>query len=187
MKGFGKVFVSLLSVGGLLFVAFITVGQAAEPQYVGNKKCVGCHREQNKAWLEDYHAKAFDSLKPGVKAEVKTKGKLDPNKDYSADAGCLECHATGYGKAADPKADLSNVGCESCHGPGSEYKNVKIMNKKKFQENRETQHQMAVQAGLIEPTEALCVACHNDKSPTWKGFDYKKMIEEVKHKKEPAK
>ena len=156
---------------------------AEEFQYVGNKMCMGCHRAEFKAWQNDYHAQALDDLKPGVKAEAKTKCGLDPQKDYTDDASCLPCHATGYGKPAKSKADLSNVGCESCHGPGSGYRNIKIMNKKKYKENREAQHKLAVEAGLVEPTEALCVECHNDKSPTWKGFDYDKMIGDVDHKK----
>lgn len=176
--------VSVLFLAGVVGVAFTTVGFAEEPQYVGNKKCIGCHRNEYKAWQEDYHAKSLDDLKPGIKAEVKQEKNLDPQKDYTADASCLICHSTGYGKASVPGAALSDVGCESCHGPGSKYRNVKIMNKKKYAENREAQRALAVEAGLVAPTEALCVKCHNEKSPTWKGFDYATMNEEVKHRKQ---
>ena len=175
---------SVLLLAGAVTVPLTTVGFAEEFQYVGNKKCVGCHRNEYKAWQEDYHSRALDDLRPGVKAEIKEKAGLDPHMDYTADASCLACHNTGYGKAADPGAELSDVGCESCHGPGSKYRNVKIMNKKKYAEDREAQHALAVEAGLSAPTEALCVECHNEKSPTWKGFDYATMIEEVKHRKQ---
>ncbi len=160
-------------------------GSAASdgPKYVGSKKCMGCHKSQYQAWQEDYHAKALNDLKPGVKAEAKAKADLDPNRDFTDDASCLECHATGYGKPAMQSAKLDNVGCESCHGPGSKFRNVKIMNKKKYEADRETQHKLAVEAGLLEPNEQLCVECHNEKSPTWKGFDFKTMIKEVDHKK----
>jgi len=57
------------------------------------------------------------------------------------------------------------------------------MNKKKYQENRATQHKMALEAGLTEPTEQVCITCHNADNPFNKGFNYKKMVEIVKHKK----
>ena len=151
------------------------------PKFVGNKRCIGCHKTEYQAWKEDYHARALDDLKPGIKTEAKIKADLDPNKDYTTDASCLECHATGYGKPAMQNADLDNVGCESCHGPGSHYRNVRIMNKKLYATDREAQHKLAVEAGLLVPDEALCNTCHNERSPTWKGFDYEKMVKEVNH------
>lgn len=183
MKKFGTVSITLVALGSFLFANHAALDAADGPKYVGNKKCMGCHKTQYQTWQEDYHAKALDDLKPGTKADAKTTCNLDPNKDYTKDAGCLECHATGYGKPAMPSADLNNVGCESCHGPGSNYRNVKIMNKKKYEADRETQHKLAVEAGLLTPDEALCVTCHNDKSPTWKGFDFEKMMKDVDHKK----
>jgi len=169
----------LLSSVALLFLSQTLI--AEEFKYVGNKKCIVCHKSEYKSWQKDYHAKALDDLKPGIKVEAKKKANLDPDKDYTKDEGCLSCHSTGYGKPAVKRAILDNVGCEACHGPGSKYKSMKVMNKKKYRENREEQHKKAIEAGLIEPTEQVCVSCHNDKSPTWKGFDYCKMIKEVKH------
>ena len=94
-----------------------------------------------------------------LEAEEKTKACLDPNKDYATDASCLECHATGYGRPAMKNAKLDNVGCESCHGPGSKYRNVKIMNKKLYEADRETQHKLAVEAGLVAPDEDVALRC----------------------------
>ena len=184
MKKFGILFITLGICGFFLLAHHSTTVAADGAKFVGNKKCIGCHKTQFQSWKEDYHAKALDDLMPGIKTEEKTKCNLDPNKDYSTDASCLECHATGYGKPAMTNANLDNVGCESCHGPGSSYRNIKIMNKKKYEADRETQHTLAVEAGLLAPDEALCVTCHNDKSPTWKGFDFDKMIKDVDHNKE---
>jgi hypothetical protein len=155
---------------------------AEQLQYVGNKKCIACHRAEFQSWQKDSHSRALDTLKPGTKGEAKIKAKLDPKKDYTADASCLACHSVGYGKPSVPGADLTNVGCESCHGPGSTYKSPTIMNKKKYQENRATQHKMAMETGLTEPTEQVCTTCHNANNPFDKGFDYKKMVENVNHK-----
>jgi hypothetical protein len=183
MKKTTLVILSLTVIMLFLLLAQLPKVVAEQFQYVGNRKCIACHRAEYQSWQKDPHSRALDSLKPGTKGDAKIKAKLDPKKDYAADASCLVCHSIGYGKSAAPVTDLTNVGCESCHGPGSKYKSPIIMNKKKYQENREAQHKIAMEAGLIEPTEQVCITCHNAKSPTWKGFDYKKMIEEVKHKK----
>lgn len=174
---------TLAAIITLIFVLQSSFALAGEYKYVGLKKCKGCHRNQYKSWQEDWHAKALDSLKPGVKAEAKTKAKMDPKKDYTADAGCLACHSTGYGKPAAEGALLTNVQCESCHGPGSKYKSPKIMSKKKYKEDFDTQHKAALEVGLVEPDEKLCAECHNEKSPTFKGFSFKDRIDSVKHKK----
>ncbi|MBN2466579.1 MAG: hypothetical protein JXD19_00370 [Deltaproteobacteria bacterium] len=184
MKKLSLVVIAVISAFALVVGAQLSKVGAEDFTYVGTKKCMGCHRAEYKSWQGDYHAKALDDLKPGIKVEEKQKAKLDGEKDYSTDAGCLACHATGYGQAAAPGADLANVGCESCHGPGSAYKSPTIKSKKKWADNREEQQKLAAEAGLIlTPSKESCVACHNEKSPTWKGFDYEKMLEEVKHTK----
>jgi len=184
MKRLITITITLAAAVCLLFLMNVNISTADEFQYVGTKKCMGCHRAQYKAWQSDYHAKALEDLKAGVKAEEKTKANLDPQKDYTCDAGCLACHATGYGKPAAAKANLDNVGCESCHGPGKAYKSPTIKSRKKWKENPDQQRKLAAEAGLIlTPSKESCVECHNDKSPTWKGFDYEKMLEDVSHKK----
>src|SRR4030042_1924750 len=93
--------------------------------------------------METKHAKAFDALK------AEDQGKEE----------CLGCHNTGYKKSADL---LKNVQCEACHGPGSDYKDMKVMKDK----------EKAIAAGLIITTEETCKMCHNEKSPTFKGFNF---------------
>ena len=84
---------AVIFLAGFLVGTLTTVGFAQELQYVGNKKCVGCHRAELKAWQGDYHAKALDDLMPGIKAAEKTKCNLDPEKDYTAEASCLRVTA----------------------------------------------------------------------------------------------
>ena len=90
----------------------------------------------------------------------------DPQKSEK----CLNCHVTGHGVAVE-----EGVGCESCHGPGSEYKTIKVMKKIFAGEVKGADY------GLINPGEAQCKTCHNEKSPTYKTFDFKKKFAEIAH------
>jgi hypothetical protein len=154
---------------GLPFIAY-----TAE-EYVGAKKCRMCHMKIFKSWEQTGHAKAFEALKPDVETEAKQKAGLDPKKDYTQDATCVGCHTTGV-------VQHEGVQCEACHGAGKEYSKTTIMNRSRWKAEPEKHHEMALQAGLvIKPTEAMCTACHNEKSPTYEPFDYKKRYEEVTH------
>ncbi len=138
---------------------------ADDLQYIGHAKCKMCHQAEHKIWMESSHAKAFEALKP----------------EDQAKAECIGCHKTGEGKPAAAGADMNGVQCEACHGPGSGYKSMKIMSKKAYQENREAAHKAAIEAGLQIPTEETCLGCHNEKSPTFKGFDFASAKEKIKH------
>ncbi|NWG14420.1 MAG: hypothetical protein HXY20_12890 [Acidobacteria bacterium] len=83
---------------------------------------------------------------------------------------CIQCHTTGT------KNELPGVQCEACHGPGSDYKTMSIMKDR----------QKAIAAGLIIPSEKGCVGCHNQKSPTFKGFNWAEMSPKVHDKKKKA-
>lgn len=142
---------------------------AGDPTYIGSGKCKMCHKgEKNgniyETWMETKHAKSMESLI--------AKGEQN-------NAACLACHTTGYGTPSGFGADttmhnaeaLGGVGCESCHGPGSNYKSKKVM------ESREA----SLAAGMIIPTEATCKTCHNEKSPTFKGFNFEEAWAKIKH------
>jgi nitrate/TMAO reductase-like tetraheme cytochrome c subunit len=124
---------------GIAVVA-LSLATAGDADYIGAKKCKLCHKTEYASWEQTPHAKAFDNLKP------EEQGKAE----------CLKCHATGG------TADLPGVQCEACHGPGSEYKSMKIM---KDQE-------AAIAAGLILPDEALCVSCHEGAPHDVPPFNY---------------
>lgn len=159
----------LLSV--LTLFAAATVASAAEPQYVGALKCKACHMKEYTAWSAQPHAKAFDLLKP----EEQKKPE------------CVACHVTGAGKPGGGTKDLQGVQCEACHGPGSAYKAIDVMNKPAFQANHDGAHMKAVAAGLVIPTEESCKSCHNPKSPHFKSFDFVAAKEKIKHWPEPGK
>jgi len=89
--------------------------------------------------------------KPGESIEVAaTKAGLT----RIGDAKCKMCHKIQHASWAESShAGLDPVlDCESCHGPGSEYKKMSIM------KNRE----QALAAGLVQPEASFCKNCHAD-------------------------
>ena len=88
---------------------------------------------------------------PGVRIEVAaTKEGLA----RIGDAKCKMCHKIQHASWAESShAALDPVlDCESCHGPGSEYKKMSIM------KDRE----QALAAGMVMPEAAFCKICHTD-------------------------
>ena len=103
--------------------------QATYPnaKYVGSERCADCHQHADQVWKKSDHAKAFAAL-----VNAKNPGLRQ------FDGECIVCHTVGFKNHTgyyDPppgsapqkvKAhndNLINVGCESCHGPGSEHVN----------------------------------------------------------------
>lgn len=184
-----------IKLGAVMIIATIfppVQASNAAPRYVGADKCKVCHNRENQVsqheiWSKSKHANAYATLATDRAKEFATqKGvKGDPQKAPE----CLECHVTGYGLDSTNFAESfvreSGVQCESCHGPGSEYKAVSIMSSSKYTSNREEQHKLAVAAGLVMPDEKTCVKCHNERSPAFKGFVYKDYYEKIKHKYQP--
>ncbi|MFQ5463360.1 MAG: multiheme c-type cytochrome [Phycisphaerae bacterium] len=173
---------------------------AAERSYVGSKKCKKCHLAQYKSWAKTKMGDALASLTPGVDTEIKEQFKLDVNKNYATDEGCLRCHTTGFGKTGgyqipDPdnkksvrKAKkLQDVGCESCHGPGSEY--VKVF-EEIFKSKRMYSVEELYAAGLNKMEESVCLVCHNDQSATavpGAVFDFEQRKKDGTHEHFPLK
>ncbi|MFQ6673442.1 MAG: cytochrome c family protein, partial [Fidelibacterota bacterium] len=117
-----------------------------EPRYVSVKKCKVCHAtddigNQYKIWKSSLHAQAYQTLlgEESKKIAQERGIKLLPNEAPE----CLQCHVTGYGKDSSrfefPVVKEDGVQCESCHGPGSEYKKIDTM----LDKNK------AIAAGLI--------------------------------------
>ncbi len=163
------------------------------PAYVGSKGCKKCHLKQYKAWEETRMSQAFELLKPGVRAEVKQKAGLDPDKDYTGDKKCYPCHVTGYNKpggyGSGPSEDgkrtaeqvderMAGVGCEMCHGPGGDYIGDDRMSTK----NKEFKSADLAEYGLIaKPQERQCLRCHNEGSPFYKEFNFEERREQGTH------
>ena len=186
--------VSILFVMALLIVTGTTADAA---KYIGAKKCKACHMKQYKSWKKTTMATSFENLKPGAKADAKKKAGLDPAKDYTADADCLKCHTTGYGKGGfvsiEKTPKLAGVQCEGCHGPGGDYSKVMKKSKKKWKTDGYTSAELKA-IGLVIPSEDEkgCLGCHGGDSPFTEKvdakykFDFKDRLEKT-HKHFPLK
>lgn len=156
--------VKIVGLGILLFT--LSIPAVAGTKYVGVKGCDSCHKDEVADWEKSSHAKSFELLQPGNKKGAKQRVGLDPDKDYTADPDCLACHTTGYkedGGFADASsiAKFGGVGCEGCHGPGSEYR---ALHKEKKTDFTKDEAKAAGQTyGSVDA--AVCAKCHNDKSP----------------------
>lgn len=168
---------ALVTVLTLLYFASFALAQV-EYQYIGVEKCAGrCHSGEKKGaqleqWQETRHAQAYATLGTAKAKEfAAARGITDPQKSDE----CLQCHVAGHGLSADRfTADYrmeEGVTCENCHGPGSKYKSLRNMKSRdKF-----------LAAGGIIPTEEVCLQCHNEKSPSYKPFDFDEYFAKVDH------
>lgn len=170
----------ILLVGFVVFTAsnFSISSPAGDFKYVGVDKCKTCHKgdakgSQFEIWEGSAHANAYKKLEtPEADAIAKDKGFETPAVETPA---CIKCHVLG--KDIDP-AELEDsfdktqgVQCETCHGPGSEYKKMSIMKDK----------EQAIANGLLTPDEAFCKGCHNSDSPTFTEFNFATAWEKIKH------
>jgi hypothetical protein len=77
-------------------------------QYVGNAACEDCHSDAFEHWQRTRHARAWKTL-------------VDRGQQFDLD--CIACHVTGWGQPSGAtlarNEPLRDVGCETCHGPGS--------------------------------------------------------------------
>jgi len=177
-----------------------TAAPAKPFEYVGTKTCRACHDAQHTSWEKTKMGKAFASLAPGAGTEIRSKAGLDPETDYRKAGECLECHAVGFGrpggyaafdekdtKAAREARNREGVGCECCHGPGSEY--VKVF-KQIAESGRKYKVEELYAAGLIRADQAACAACHNERSTGAKAglkFDYDAAKTQDIHEHVPLK
>ena len=77
--------------------------------FAGTEECIECHRTAWEVWRKSGHARAFRTL-------ADNKAEADPK--------CIGCHSVGFTTPSGYRrefagARLTDVGCESCHGPGS--------------------------------------------------------------------
>ncbi|MBA4310562.1 MAG: cytochrome C554 [Chlorobiaceae bacterium] len=176
MKKFALLTITLFS---LFLISGFTVEITAQNKFVGVKSCAPCHKGEkggmiHENWLKTKHADAYKTLLNEQSKEIAKKLGLK-KPPHEADE-CLMCHATGYFKGeqrmpSNKKED--GVTCEACHGAGSAYRTSHGKGKK----------EEGIKKGLVRGTNdpKRCTNCHNSDSPTYKGFNYKKDWEKIKH------
>lgn len=182
-----------LAVGlALLTFGMLPTAAAKEHMFVGVAKCKSCHSKelignQYDEWRKGPHAKAFTTLKGDEAVKIaKQKGLAKPPHESPE---CLECHVTAHDAPAAqiryPLKASDGVQCESCHGPGNDYRKKKVMSDEK----------KAIAAGMWKPGKdaKICTDCHNDRSPSWDpkkfklangstvGFDFEQAKEKIAH------
>ena len=111
--------------------------EPGRPFYVGVSRCGGCHKAAVAFWNRTAHAGAWETLVKGGK---------------QADYKCVSCHVTGYGQVGGATLGhakgLTDVQCETCHGPASKHVAEKGL------EDPISVHR--------ETPETTCLACHNE-------------------------
>jgi hypothetical protein len=140
--------------------------------YVGSEACGKCHAadaigNQYDKWLRTPHAKAFLLLGTAGALEIAKKLSI---KNPAEDRQCLRCHVTGGGQ--DPKLREEGVGCEACHGPGSDYYDY---GNHADTVNRQGGYETAQKNGMypvigiknIKKREKMCLHCHDSKRPCY--------------------
>ncbi len=185
--------VVVAAAGGVLTALSLPAagGQEKTPPpnaYIGATKCKNCHEAKAKGsqfstWKEAKHSKTFEVLGGDeAKKIAKEKGIADPQQA----AECLKCHVTGHGEPAeriakgfDPKL---GVQCESCHGPGEVHFKARMKAAAKIKPGDEAKLVKIPEDEIVrQPQPATCLKCHNEESPQFKPFCFKKRFAEIAH------
>jgi len=153
-------------------------GAQPGPEYIGVQACAECHKGpmmgyQFSNWRQSGHAKAYARLATPKAYELARAEGISGNPQESPD--CLRCHTTSSGTGAAARESYfldEGVGCEACHGPGSEYQFEAVM----------IDHQAALAAGLKAANEDTCLRCHAEAHG--KPFEYTKAWDAVSHPNE---
>lgn len=110
--------VTLILWFALVFLLPLMIGAQgpAGVSYVGSRECADCHPVEYGRFMEHANkAKSDHSVRLMAP-------KLTPEELRE----CFECHTTGYGqpggfRSFEETPELGHVGCEGCHGPGSDH------------------------------------------------------------------
>jgi hypothetical protein len=129
--------------------------------YVGTDKCLTCHPSAAAVWKASAHAQAFKTLIA---------------RGADADPKCIGCHTVGFGSPSGYcrkfGADrLVDVGCESCHGPGSLHM-------------REKEGDKSIQFTFRPLAAGDCQKCHFGEFS--RPFDWNQFWPPIKHGNEPV-
>ena len=184
MQKYGKFKVAALCLValGLIFGYQCVTGSqkdlaADQNEYVGAARCKMCHSGEAKGnvyqiWEKSKHHQAWVTL---GEAEAKKIGAEKKIADPQTDKACEPCHVTAYDA---PKAEVGKkfdikmgVQCETCHGAGGNHVKARLADEGPVKPD-EIVH---------VPSATVCEGCHNNKSPTFKAFNYVEFVKKIEH------
>jgi hypothetical protein len=124
--------------------------------YAGSKTCGKCHEYEYQKWTTQAHAGALATLK-------KVGSDRDPE--------CTICHVVGMEYESgfvteEQTPHLKDVGCENCHGPGSQHV------------------QTAGQAKTTQP-KMTCLNCHTPEHSGGFAGHQEEYMKKIVHRREP--
>jgi len=144
----------------------------AEKIYSGATSCRSCHAQAYTQWKTHHHSRAMKAL-------------VDKNMHFNPD--CLKCHTVAYrmpGGFTDLRvtANLANVQCEVCHGPGEAHvKNMRAAEALK----REGKPAPPADDTMRMAWDAnFCMQCHDPQNDPH--FNFTEDIQRVRHKNPAA-
>ncbi len=160
-------------------------------KFVGSAACADCHASAWKVWKEGVdshppkHAHAYATLqKPPKRSGI----------PRIHDPECISCHVVGWNPqkyfpyesgfvSLEATPELTDVGCENCHGPGSDHVDAEdgVVDLTDAQIAQRRQ-QMVLE---LKDAEQKCLECHDlDNSPAFQEEGaFARYWEKVKHGK----
>jgi hypothetical protein len=120
----------LLALAALLYIQYARIHDEGPQRFTGVDRCRVCHEaastgSQFKVWLNGPHAHAHKAIETdSAKALLARAGS-----GFTIDS-CLGCHSTlgrSAGSEIETRLVTEGVGCERCHGPGSNYADYNTM------------------------------------------------------------
>ncbi len=101
-----------------------------ERKFVGSQLCQECHEKEYTIWKEGLHGHVAKHSHAYATLEhpPNSRGSIPRNHDPE----CLSCHVVGWNPqkyfpyksgflSLEQTPELTDVGCENCHGPGSQH------------------------------------------------------------------
>ena len=142
-------------------------------EYVGSKSCKLCHDYEYEKWLTSSQV-----FIPGLPKQASPESRhadayatlVEVGSDY--DPECVICHVVGMqfqtGFVSPEKTpDLKDVGCENCHGPGSD-------------------HLRSLGAVVTSGPISTCTDCHNAEQSTEYAGREELYFEKIIHWRQPV-
>jgi len=166
--------------GSMKQLPVVTDSKKDEGRYIGTLTCATCHKGpsmgyQFSKWRKSAHAGAYAVLATDKAYEIAKKQELKGAPQTSL--ACLKCHTTAYHQPTEGVIELyslyEGVGCEACHGAGSNYYPEALMRDPRA----------AKAAGLKEVTHQTCLGCHENAHG--KPFDFDEAMKKIAHPTEP--